>query len=107
MRWHVAPNPSPRARARAPGTALEAGIANKKQRQHRQPFPREDFRPFAPSVLAEEAEDWFEGLPPDGRKIHRSLITPRGKNLRIGILCAADVFNYEARLSVYVLSTFR
>lgn len=52
------------------------GIANKKQqRQHRQPLPREDFRPFAPSVLAEEAEDWFEGLPPDGRKIHRSFMT--------------------------------
>ncbi|CAM9592708.1 unnamed protein product, partial [Discosporangium mesarthrocarpum] len=27
---------------------------------------REDFRPFAPSVLAEEAHNWFEGLPVDG-----------------------------------------
>ncbi|CAM9789608.1 unnamed protein product [Chrysoparadoxa australica] len=27
---------------------------------------REDFRPFAPSVLAEHSQDWFEALPPLG-----------------------------------------
>ncbi|CBJ33588.1 conserved unknown protein [Ectocarpus siliculosus] len=52
---------------------------------------REDFRPFAPSVLAEEAEDWFEGLPPDGSP-YMSLTAPAkpGVAERVPAVCHVD-----------------
>ncbi|CAM9461412.1 unnamed protein product, partial [Ectocarpus fasciculatus] len=52
---------------------------------------REDFRPFAPSVLAEEAEDWFEGLPADGSP-YMSLTAPAkpGVAERVPAVCHVD-----------------
>ena len=52
---------------------------------------REDFRPFAPSVLAEEAEGWFEGLPPDGSP-YMSLTAPARPEVvgKIPAVCHVD-----------------
>ncbi|CAN0263509.1 unnamed protein product, partial [Scytosiphon promiscuus] len=49
------------------------------------------FRPFAPSVLAEEADEWFEGLPPDGSP-YMSLTAPAkaGVTERVPAVCHVD-----------------
>lgn len=52
---------------------------------------REDFRPFAPSVLAEEADDWFEDLPPDGSP-YMSLTAPTRPGVagKVPAVCHVD-----------------
>ncbi|CAM9169288.1 unnamed protein product [Pylaiella littoralis] len=52
---------------------------------------REDFRPFAPSVLAEEAGEWFEGLPPDGSP-YMSITAPAktGVSKKVPAVCHVD-----------------